>query len=211
MPRPNHDALMQALIDSLSKDGPRPRLLLHCCCAPCSTAVLERLHQHFDITVFYDNPNIDTAAEHDLRARELKTFTARSVLADEAVIQPYDPASYYAAVCGLEQEPEGGARCERCFALRLRNAARYAAAHGYDYYTTTLTISPMKNAALLNALGEQMGQEENIPFLNSDFKKRGGYLRSTELSRQYGIYRQDYCGCVFSRAARDRRLGQRKD
>lgn len=211
MPHPNHDTLMQAFIDSLPKDGPRPRLLLHCCCAPCSTAVLERLHQHFDITVYYDNPNIDTAAEHDLRARELQAFTARSGLADEAVIQPYDPASYYAAVRGLEQEPEGGARCERCFALRLRNAARYAAAHGYDYYTTTLTISPMKNAALLNALGEQMGQEENIPFLNSDFKKRGGYLRSTELSRQYGIYRQDYCGCVFSRAARDRRLGQRKD
>ena len=202
MPRANYDALMQALIDRLPKDGPRPKLLLHCCCAPCSTAVLERLHQHFDITVYYDNPNIDTAAEHDLRARELKTFTARSVLADEAVIQPYDPASYYAAVCGLEQEPEGGARCERCFALRLRNAARYAAAHGYDYYTTTLTISPMKNAALLNAIGQEAAARYGVKFLPSDFKKRGGYQRSVALSRQYGLYRQNYCGCVHSRRSR---------
>lgn len=208
MPRANYDALMQALIDRLPKDGQRPKLLLHCCCAPCSTAAMERLHQAFDITVYYYNPNIDTAAEHDLRARELQDFTARSGLAGEAVIRPYEPDAYLAAIRGLEQEPEGGARCQRCFALRLRQAARYAAQHGYDYFTTTLTISPLKNAALLNALGEQIGGEEGIPFLNSDFKKRGGYLRSTELSHAYGIYRQDYCGCAFSKAARDRRREQ---
>lgn len=198
----NHDLQMQALLDALPQDGPKPRLLLHACCAPCSSAVLERLAQRLDITLFFYNPNIDTQAEFSRRAEELGRLASRSGLSGEPVILPYTPEAFYQAVKGLEEEAEGGARCEACFKLRLREAAAYAARNGFDYYTTTLTISPMKNAALLNVLGQAIGLEEGIAFLPSDFKKRGGYLRSTLLSKEYGLYRQDYCGCVFSRDAR---------
>ena len=200
----NHDVRMQQYLDSLPAEGPKPRLLLHSCCAPCSTAVVERLAQKLDITLFYYNPNIDSAQEHERRAQELLRLAQAH---GEAVIIPYAPERFYEAVRGLEQAPEGGARCERCFALRLREAARYARAEGFDLFTTTLTISPMKNAALLNQLGEQIAAEEGAHFLNSDFKKRGGYLRSTQLSRDMGLYRQDYCGCVFSRLEKERRQG----
>ena len=193
---------MQALLDALPQDGPKPRLLLHACCAPCSTAVLERLTQRLNITLFFYNPNIDTQAEFSRRAEELGRLASRSGLSGEPLILPYTPEAFYQAVKGLEEEAEGGARCEACFKLRLREAAAYAARNGFDYYTTTLTISPMKNAALLNGLGQAIGLEEGIAFLPSDFKKRGGYLRSTQLSKEYGLYRQDYCGCVFSREAR---------
>ncbi len=202
--RENYDRRMQALMDEIEREGRRPRLLLHCCCAPCSTAVLQRLSRCFDITCYYYNPNIDTAEEHALRAKELRGFIAGSGLASEAVVVPYDPESYYRAVRGLEKEREGGARCEVCFRLRLDNAAHYAREQGYDYFTTTLTISPLKDAALLNRLGEEAAAETGAVFLNSDFKKRGGYLLSTQLSRSYGIYRQDYCGCVFSKLERER-------
>lgn len=198
----NPDAQMQALLDALPQDGPKPRLLLHACCAPCSTAVLERLTQRLNITLFFYNPNIDTQAEFSRRAEELGRLASRSGLSGEPLILPYTPEAFYQAVKGLEEEAEGGARCEACFKLRLREAAAYAARNGFDYYTTTLTISPMKNAALLNGLGQAIGLEEGIAFLPSDFKKRGGYLRSTQLSKEYGLYRQDYCGCVFSREAR---------
>lgn len=201
--RENYDRKMQALMDGLRSAGKRPRLLLHCCCAPCSTAVLQRLNEGFDITCYYDNPNIDTEEEHALRARELQRFADRSGLASGAVIMPYDPKSFYEAVRGLEKEKEGGARCAVCFRLRLDSAARYAKEQGFDYFTTTLTISPMKDAALLNRLGEEAAAKTGAVFLNSDFKKRGGYLLSTQLSKQYGIYRQDYCGCVFSKRERE--------
>ncbi len=194
---------MQALIDQLTAEGRRKSLLLHCCCAPCSTAVLKRLHECFDITVYYYNPNIDSLEEHNLRARELEYFVGQSGLAMACVIVPYEPKVYYEAVRGYEQEPEGALRCEICFALRLRHAAHYATLHHFDYFTTTLTISPMKNASLLNRLGEQTAAQTGTRFLNSDFKKRGGYLLSTQLSKEYGIYRQDYCGCVFSKTARE--------
>jgi predicted adenine nucleotide alpha hydrolase (AANH) superfamily ATPase len=203
----NHDLQMQALLDSLPQDGPKPRLLLHACCAPCSTAVLERLAQRLDITLFFYNPNIDTQTEFLRRAEELNRLARQSGLSGKPVILPYAPEAFYQAVKGLEGEAEGGARCEACFKLRLREAAAFAAGNGFDYYTTTLTISPMKNAALLNGLGETIGHEEGIAFLPSDFKKRGGYLRSTQLSKEYGLYRQDYCGCVFSREARRRDKG----
>lgn len=189
-------------MDELALEQKRPRLLLHCCCAPCSTAVLKKLHEGFDITVFYYNPNIDTLKEHDLRAHELQDFIKASGLALDAVIIPYQPKVFYQAIQGMEQEREGGARCEVCFGLRLDYTARYAAQQGYDYFTTTLTISPMKSAPLLNALGEQAAIRAGAVFLNSDFKKRGGYLLSTQLSKEYGIYRQDYCGCAFSRRER---------
>ena len=198
----NYDRRMQALMEQLKQEGKRPRLLLHCCCAPCSTAVLTRLADCFDITVFYYNPNIDTAEEHDLRARELQSFIRDSGLALYAVIIPWEPKLYYESVRGLEGEKEGGKRCEVCFGLRLDRTARYTAEHGYDLFTTTLTISPMKSAPLLNRIGEEAAERAGAAFLNSDFKKRGGYLLSTQLSREYGIYRQDYCGCVFSKRER---------
>ena len=198
----NYDRRMQAMMEGLKREGKRPRLLLHSCCAPCSTAVLTRLCEGFDITVFYYNPNIDTREEHDLRARELEAFVGESGLALGAVIIPWEPKVFYERVRGLEREKEGGARCEVCFGLRLDRTARYAAEHGYDLFTTTLTISPMKSAPLLNRIGEEAAKRAGAVFLNSDFKKRGGYLLSTQLSREYGIYRQDYCGCVFSKRER---------
>lgn len=198
----NYDRRMQAMMEGLKREGKRPRLLLHSCCAPCSTAVLTRLCESFDITVFYYNPNIDTRDEHDLRAKELETFVNDSGLALGAVIIPWEPKLFYENVRGLEGEKEGGKRCEVCFGLRLDRTARYAAEHGYDLFTTTLTISPMKSAPLLNRIGEEAAKRAGAVFLNSDFKKRGGYLLSTQLSREYGIYRQDYCGCVFSKRER---------
>ena len=198
----NYDRRMQAMMEGLKREGKRPRLLLHSCCAPCSTAVLKRLAEGFDITVFYYNTNIDTREEHDLRARELEAFVEDSGLALGAVIIPWEPKVFYERVRGLEREKEGGKRCEVCFSLRLDRTARYAAEHGYDLFTTTLTISPMKSAPLLNRIGEEAAKRAGAVFLNSDFKKRGGYLLSTQLSREYGIYRQDYCGCVFSKRER---------
>ena len=198
----NYDRRMQAMMEGLKREGKRPRLLLHSCCAPCSTAVLTRLCESFDITVFYYNPNIDTRDEHDLRAKELETFVNDSGLALDTVIIPWEPKLFYEQVRGLEGEKEGGKRCEVCFGLRLDRTARYAAEHGYDLFTTTLTISPMKSAPLLNRIGEEAAKRAGAVFLNSDFKKRGGYLLSTQLSREYGIYRQDYCGCVFSKRER---------
>ena len=198
----NYDRRMQVMMEGLKREGKRPRLLLHSCCAPCSTAVLTRLCEGFDITVFYYNPNIDTREEHDLRAKELEGFVGDSGLALGAVIIPWEPKLFYEQVRGLEGEKEGGKRCEVCFGLRLDRTARYAAEHGYDLFTTTLTISPMKSAPLLNRIGEEAAKRTGAVFLNSDFKKRGGYLLSTQLSREYGIYRQDYCGCVFSKRER---------
>lgn len=176
------------------------RLLLHSCCAPCSSYVLEYLSRFFEITLFFYNPNMNTADEFERRAEELLRLT-REMSFDypvKSVIVPYEAREFYEAVHGLEHEPEGGLRCEACFRLRLRKAAEYAFLHQFDYFTTTLTISPLKNAALLNGIGEAAGQEYGVPFLPSDFKKKGGFQRSIQLSEQYGLYRQNYCGCVFS-------------
>ena len=181
-------------------EGKTPRLLLHCCCAPCSSYVLEYLSPHFSITAHYYNPNIDTPEEYAHRARELSRFVQEMPLpgAVDVLAEPYTPAEFYAAVKGLEDIPEGGRRCYECYRLRLRRAAQAAAADGYDYFTTTLTVGPKKDAYVLNPLGIKIGEEEGVAYLPSDFKKRGGFDRSTELSAQYGLYRQDYCGCVFS-------------
>ena len=181
-------------------EGKTPRLLLHCCCAPCSSYVLEYLSPHFSITAHYYNPNIDTPEEYAHRARELSRFVQEMPLpgAVDVLAEPYTPAEFYAAVKGLEDVPEGGRRCYECYRLRLRRAAQAAAAGGYDYFTTTLTVGPKKDAYVLNPLGIKIGEEEGVAYLPSDFKKRGGFDRSTELSAQYGLYRQDYCGCVFS-------------
>lgn len=182
-------------------EGKTPRLLLHCCCAPCSSYVLEYLSPHFSITAHYYNPNIDTPEEYAHRARELSRFVQEMPLpgAVDVLAEPYTPAEFYAAVKGLEDIPEGGRRCYECYRLRLRRAAQAAAADGYDYFTTTLSISPHKNAVWLGELGEAFAAEYGVRWLPSDFKKKNGFKRSTELAARYGLYRQDYCGCVFSR------------
>lgn len=172
------------------------KLLLHCCCAPCASSCLERLKDYFKITVLFYNPNIDEP-EYSKRKAELIKLIGATGWA-EILDCDSNAQDFYGAVKGLENEKEGGARCAECFKLRLEKTARLAKEGGFDCFTTTLTLSPLKNAALINSIGESL-QSENTVWLYSDFKKRGGYLRSIELSKQYGLYRQNYCGCVFSR------------
>ena len=187
----------------LQKEGKRPKLLLHSCCAPCSSACLEYLVKNFDVTAFYYNPNISIKEEYDKRVSEMKRLV-NIYDGDVSLAEGrYDIKEFLDAVKGLEKEPEGGLRCVKCFRLRLYETARVAAENGFDFFTTTLTISPLKNAALLNALGREASERFGSEFLPSDFKKRGGYQRSIELSKEYGLYRQDYCGCAFSKAERE--------
>ena len=195
----NYQKQLDAVLQKTA--GTSPRLLLHCCCAPCSSWVLEYLSPYFRITAHYYNPNIDTADEYVLRAGELRRFLQEMALPSpvDAQVEPYVPEDFYTAVRGLEDIPEGGARCRACYTLRLEQAARAAKAGGYDYFTTTLSISPHKNAAWLNEIGRAMGEKYGAAWLPSDFKKKNGFKRSTELAAQYGLYRQDYCGCVFSK------------
>lgn len=186
--------------DIVSK-GNTPSLLLHACCAPCSSYCVEYLSEYFDITVFFYNPNIDSLQEYERRVSEeerfLSSFPAKRPV--RLVSEIYEPKEFYEAAKGLEDEPEGGKRCEKCFYLRLSKTAAYAKEYGFDYFTTTLSISPLKNASLLNSIGDELSKEYGVPYLFSEFKKRGGFQRSTELSKEYGLYRQNYCGCVFSR------------
>ena len=177
-----------------------PTLFLHSCCAPCSSYVLEYLSAFFRITVFYYNPNIYPAEEYGKRVEEQKNLIEKlpSVYPIKFVEGVYDKERFYEVAKGLEQVPEGGERCFRCYELRLRETARLAAERGFDYFTTTLTISPLKNAAKLNEIGGLLGEEYQTVWLPSDFKKKNGYKRSIELSKEYNLYRQDYCGCVFS-------------
>lgn len=198
----NYNKKMMEQIANLPKGETKPRLLLHVCCAPCSSAVLERLARDFDILLFFDNPNLDTGEEFDRRAEEARRLALDTGWAKEVLIVPYDPKTYLDAVKGHEEEREGGERCRICFRLRLSRSAEAAVNHQCDYFTTTLTISPRKNAAVLNEIGQEAGERAGIPFLPSDFKKEGGYPRSIELSREYDLYRQDYCGCVFSKEER---------
>ena len=182
-----------------SLQGTRPRLLLHACCAPCSSAVLEQLTDYFEITILYYNPNIWPPEEYRRRADELQRFLAAAQHAGVTLVEDeYDPQEFYTAVQGLEHAPEKGDRCTVCYRLRMERAARYAKEHGYEWFTTTLSISPKKDAAKVNAIGSQLAQQYGLNHLTNDFKKRGGYNRSLALSDEYGLYRQDYCGCEFS-------------
>lgn len=198
----NYQKELDHIIEDLEKKKEVPRLLLHSCCAPCSSYVLEYLSQYFEITVFYYNPNIAPEEEYWKRAEEQQRLTrqlpARYPI--HMVTGPYEPERFYELAKGLEQEPEGGMRCKLCYHLRLEEAARLAAEGGYDYFTTTLSISPLKNAEWLNEIGEELERRYPVKHLPSDFKKKNGYRRSVELSAEYGLYRQDYCGCIFSRA-----------
>ncbi|MBR6208539.1 MAG: epoxyqueuosine reductase QueH [Oscillospiraceae bacterium] len=198
----NYDREMTEMIRAL---GPsRPRLLLHACCSPCASSVLERLTPHFDTTVLYYNPNTRPEAEFEKRLYWLRQLLASAPFARgvELLVPEWDEEAFLAAARGLEGEPEGGKRCTRCFELRLQKTADMARAGGYDFFATTLTVSPHKNAVLINALGERLGEETAVAWLPSDFKKRDGYRRSIELSREYGLYRQAWCGCGWPEDAR---------
>ena len=172
-------------------------LLLHSCCAPCSSYCLKETAKAFRVTVFYYNPNLDCEAEYVKRKSEQLRFLRETGYADFLDCD-YSPEEFAEAVEGYEQEPEGGARCSRCFRLRLEKTARAAKAGGFDYFGTTLTVSPLKNAALINEIGYELQDLYGVKYLPSDFKKRGGYYESVALSKQYGLYRQNYCGCVYS-------------
>ena len=197
----NYQKQMDAVVASLPQ-GERPRLLLQSCCGPCSSYVLEALTPYFCVTVLYYNPNIQPRAEYDLRFENQRKIIAALPTPSEVDILEcdYDGEKYDAAVKGLEAEPEGGARCTVCFQLRLQETAKRAAELGYDWFCTTLTVSPHKDAERLNQIGRALGERYGVPFLPSDFKKREGYKRSIQLSKEYDLYRQDYCGCLYSKS-----------
>lgn len=204
----NYGKALEFKLRELEKTGVRPRLLLHACCAPCSSYTLEYLARYFDITLLYYNPNISPESEYFTRAEELSRLTGamEGVIGSvETVIAEYDPEPFLALAEGREDLPEGGARCFDCYRLRLEYTAAKAKNGGYDYFCTTLSISPHKNASVLNLIGAELSEKYGVAYLFSDFKKNGGYLRSCELSREYGLYRQDYCGCVYSQRQSEKR------
>ena len=197
----NYQKELDRIIAEQESRGEVPSLLLHVCCAPCSSYCLEYLSRYFDITVYYYNPNISIKEEYEYRlSEEIRYISEKEFLRPVSITESvYDPQEFFTAVKGLESEPEGGLRCRECFKLRLEASAKKARELGFDYFTTTLTISPLKNASLLNEIGAQMGQKYGVNWLPSDFKKKEGYKRSIELSREYDLYRQNYCGCIFSK------------
>jgi len=207
----NYQIILDKELKKIADSGKRPQLLLHACCAPCSSYVLEYLSQYFDITVLFYNPNISPAHEFELRANEIRRFIRElpTEYPISLVMGRYDTAEFAAISKGREHLPEGGERCTECFRLRLRESAKVAKEGGYDYFTTTLSISPLKDAARLNEIGGQLATEFGVPYLFSDFKKRDGYKRSIQLSAEYDLYRQDYCGCIYSkRDSEIRKSGQ---
>ena len=199
-PKRNYDREMEAEIAAL--EGRRPTLLLHSCCGPCSSAVLERLRDHFRVTVLYYNPNIEPEEEYLHRKAEQRRLL--EILGDVELLPcEYDHAAFETFAPAMADEPEGGKRCLACFAMRMNETARQAKEHGFEYFTTTLSVSPHKNADNVNRAGEEAGQRFGVKYLYADFKKKNGYLRSLQLSAEYGLYRQNYCGCLYSRTAQD--------
>jgi predicted adenine nucleotide alpha hydrolase (AANH) superfamily ATPase len=211
--RRNYQKELDSIIEKNIAAAAVPTLLLHSCCAPCSSYVLEYLSRYFAITDFYYNPNISPSTEYEYREEELDRLIREMPVSHPVTFLrgKYEPERYYAAVKGYEDAPEGGERCEICFRLRLEEAAKKAKELGLDYFATTLTISPMKDPVLLNQIGEEMAEKYGVKYLPSEFRKRNGYKRSTELSREYGLYRQNFCGCVFSRMEAEKRDEARKN
>lgn len=223
----NYQIEMERVIAKLQREkhidyekGEAPRLLLHSCCAPCSSYCLEVLRKFFRVTVFYYNPNISMEEEYKRRVAEqirlIHAYNEQKKEMDkkneafpiEFIEGDYDTDSFYKIAKGLEECREGGERCFRCYDLRLRRTAKLAKAQSFDFFTTTLTISPLKNAKKLNEIGEKLAREHEIEWLPSDFKKKNGYKRSVELSREYDLYRQDFCGCIYSKVERERQKTQ---
>jgi len=208
----NYQKLMEDLIKENCMDNNcNPRLLLHSCCGPCSTYCIQTLSEYFKVTVFYYNPNIYPPEEYHMRAQEQKRFIDEFPVKNQVdfVEGVYDTERFYDMARGMEAVPEGGERCFKCYRLRLEESAQYAREHGFDFFTTTLSISPLKNAEKLNEIGKDLESQYGVRYLFSDFKKKEGYKKSTEISKQYDMYRQYYCGCVFSKEQRDREIAAR--
>lgn len=198
----NYNLEMLKLIKGL--DGRRPGLLLHSCCGPCSTSVIAELNEHFDIIVYYYNPNIFPKEEYLRREEEQRIYLES--IGIKYILGNYENDKYEAAINGLEMEPEGGSRCTECFRLRLVDTARLADELNIEYFTTTLTVSTYKNSSVINQIGIEVANEYIVEYLYSDFKKNDGYKKSLELSRKLGMYRQDYCGCLYSKKEREKRI-----
>lgn len=201
----NYQKELDKILEKLSKENKRPTLLLHSCCAPCSSYCLWYLSRYFDITVLFYNPNISPESEYFLRAEELERLIKEMPGLENVrlIVEKYDHKEFLEKIKGHEKDPERGERCTICYEMRLRKAAEYAKAGGYEYFTTTLSISPYKDAGRLVSLGEKIADELGIKYLVSDFKKKEGYKKSIEFSEEYSLYRQDYCGCIFSKTEKE--------
>lgn len=200
----NYEILMEQQLKEIEKTGIKPKLLLHSCCAPCSSAILEFLQNYFDITVYFYNPNITFEEEYYKRLNEQREYHEKRGYSIKVIEGNYNPKEdFFKQVKGLEDRKEGGERCFKCYTLRMETTAQKAKELGFDYFSTVLSISPLKNAQWINEIGEKLSEKYGIKFLNGDFKKKNRYLRSTEISREYELYRQDYCGCVFSKMERE--------
>ena len=200
MNKRNYQRELDDFISRNDELGIRPKLLLHVCCAVCASSVLEYLYDHFDITIAYYNPNITIKDEYDYRYSELRRYVSERGMSGISYLDvDYDPEAFYLLVKGHEEDREGGARCSICFSQRLGYTAKLCKEGGFDCFATTLTVSPLKNAEVINSIGERIAAELGVNYLCTDFKKKNGYKRSIELSKEYNLYRQNFCGCVFSR------------
>ncbi|NLJ90541.1 MAG: epoxyqueuosine reductase QueH [Clostridiales bacterium] len=209
----NYQKILDKLIEQIKDKEEAPSLLLHSCCAPCSSYVLEYLSNYFNITIFFYNPNISYKEEYELRIEEQKRLISSLEVKYpiKFMVGNYEPELFYNIAKGYENVPEGGERCFRCYELRLEESARVAKDNNFDYFTTTLSISPLKNSTKLNEIGESLSKKYDIPYLFSDFKKKNGYKRSIELSKEHNLYRQDYCGCIYSKLERERANKEREE
>lgn len=201
----NYQLILDEILNELSEKEKIPSLLLHSCCAPCSSYVLEYLSKYFNITIYYYNPNLDSTEEFEKRANEQIRLISEMKLENPVkyIIEKYDNNEFENAINGLRDEIEGGSRCFKCYQLRLEQTCKYAKINNFDYFTTTLSISPYKNSTKLNEIGELLQEKYGINYLYADFKKKDGYKRSIELSKIYNLYRQDYCGCIYSKKSKD--------
>lgn len=201
----NYNTLMEQIINNLEE---KPKLLLHACCGVCSSSVLERLVNYFDITILYYNPNIYPKKEYEKRLETQKEIINKMAKEVNLLEIGYNEEDFNQTIIGLEEEKEGGNRCTKCYYLRLEKAAQIAQKQGYDYFCTTLSVSPYKDSQKLNKIGKILEEKYNVNYLYSDFKKKEGYKRSNELAKKYGLYRQDYCGCKFSKLEREKQIVQ---
>ena len=199
MPKPNYQLELDKTLKKITFENIRPKLLLHACCAPCSSYVLEYLTKYFDITVFFYNPNISPESEYLHRVSEIKRLISEMCPTVKFIEGRYEPEKFYEMAKGLENEAERGARCVKCYRMRIEESAVIAKQNNFDYFTTTLSISPQKDSHVLNSIGNAVSEMYNIPYLFSDFKKKGGYKRSIELSAEFHLYRQNFCGCIYSK------------
>ena len=199
----NYDLEMQKILEKLKDEERKPKLLLHSCCAPCSSTVIELLKEYFDITIYYYNPNITENEEYHKRYDEMTEYVKKREYDISVLEGRYNPKEdFFEKVKGLENVREGGERCYKCYRLRMEETSKKAREEGYDYFTTALSISPMKNSAWINEIGENLSKEYGIKYLYGDFKKKGRYVESIKISKDYNLYRQDYCGCIFSKMER---------